>query len=74
MVTKVTKILHILYNVVHLLRTPLFPLQNNSGKAVTSVTGGFWLPFWLPVTRLPLLVPFGSMRLASKNLSLSRIY
>ena len=30
MVTKVTKILHILYNVVHLLRTPLFPLQNNS--------------------------------------------
>ena len=45
MVTKVTKILHILYNVVHLLRTPLFPLQNNSGKAVTSVTGGFWLPF-----------------------------
>ena len=59
MVTKVTNILHILYNVVHLLRTPLFPLQNNSGKAVTLVTGGFWLPFWLPVTRLPLLVPFG---------------
>ena len=59
MVTKVTKILHILYHVVHLLRTPLFPLQNNSGKAVTLVTGGFWLPFWLPVTGCRYWFPLG---------------